>query len=852
MLYEIVRTLSVTGHLDSEECALNTQKSNWYGIFIKHSKKRNDRQFRLPSRKNYLLLTNGTMLKSYLLIALRNARRNKLYLLTNVLGLGLGIACMLTAYTSVAFNLEFDDYFEDIKNIYRVQGILSDKRASKGVTERIPLPLSATATEGISGVEEATRVIATHELLRDEENVFNERIGFVDANFFEFFGYQTKFGETNSFSGTDKIVLSDKLAEKFYRDENPVGQTLTLRFGDGQEVPLTVGAVVTYPENISFTYDAFIPISHYITVGDYNPDDWAEDIRPNTFLKLSSSPAVDEINSQLNKLVATANASDITYKYDDFWIIPFKDSRVNENELRGDATYANRRINPVAVFIFSTMAFLILLLACFNLTNTSIALAARRLKEIGVRKVMGGMRYQLIVQYLLEIMAIGVVAIIAGWLMAQYLSPIFFNLWGSTFALNNVNLWNMSIALILLLVLMSMLAGLYPAIYSTRFRPATILKGNLKLKGTNWITRSLLSVQFALSIILLISGFVAVSNTEYLKNLDFGYDIHQIISFDDLEPQEAQALMVEAKRHPKVKMVSALRGSDIWGDGSDEVQVDTGSFASRIFRVDANYLETAGMSLLAGRGFDADRSSDYSEAVLINETFVEKMNWDNPINQRILYKDTARYVIGVVRNIVNNLYDNDQYPAIFCQIQPERYSQVMIKAESDNLAEVDEYLQGQWKEIVPFKPYSSSYLIQSAMGYPLREMRNLKKVYFFLAMLGGLLAIAGISSLAQINVARRSKEIGIRKVLGASVTKIMNILNREFVWILVVSALLGGVIGYLYNRAFLNNFYAFHVEIGLSPLLISGILIVGTALLVTSLTVWRTANTNPAKVLRDD
>ena len=792
------------------------------------------------------------MLKSYLLIALRNARRNKLYLLINVLGLGLGIACALTAYTFIAFNLEFDTYFEDTKNIYRVQRTLAGERATDGVAERVPLPLAATATEGISGVEEATRVIATHELLRDEENVFSERIGFVDANFFEFFSYQTKFGETNSFSGTDKIILSAALAKKFYRDENPVGQTLTLRFGDGQEVPLTVGAVVTYPENISFIYDAFVPLSHYLAAGDYDLDDWATGIRPNTFLKLSSPQVADEVNSQLKKFVATVNASDITYKYRDLWMIPFNDPRVNENNLSGGDTYANRRIEPAAVYIFGTLAFLILLLACFNLTNTSIALAARRLKEIGVRQVMGGMRHQLIAQYLLEIMLIGVMAVGAGWVMAQYLSPAFFNLWDSVFTINDVNLWNISVALVLLVVLVSMLAGLYPAMYSTRFHPAAILKGNLKLKGSNWFTRSLLSFQFALSIALLIGGFVAVGNTEYLKHLDLGYDIHEIISFGGLESQEAQALMAEARQHPSVKIVSALRGSDIWGDGSEEVQVDTSSLASRIFRVDANYLETAGMRLLAGRGFDADRSSDYSEAVLVNETFVERMNWDDPINQRIIYQDTARYVIGVVQNIVNNLYDNDQHPAIFRQLPPESYSRVMIKAEPNDLAEVDAYLQSRWKNIVPFEPYSSSYLTQAAMYYPMREMQNLKKVYFFLAVLGGLLALAGIFSLAQINVARRSKEVGIRKVLGASVASIVNTLNREFIWILAVSALLGSGIGYLYNQAFLDNFYAFHIEIGLLPLIISSLSIVGTALLITSLTIRRTANTNPSHTLRDD
>jgi ABC-type antimicrobial peptide transport system permease subunit len=790
------------------------------------------------------------MLKNYLLIALRNARRNKLYLIINVLGLGLGLACALTAYSFFAFNLEFDSYFSDTENIYRVQRTLTGERVFEGVAEFIPLPLAATASEEISGVQEATRVFATRELLRTDDEVFDEYIGFTDANFFTFFPYQIKFGETKSYAGTDRIVLSEELAQKFYKDENPVGSTLALRFGDGQEVPLTVGAVITFPENISFNYEAFVPLSHYLSSANSDEDSWAEGIRPATFLKLSSPQVAKEVDNQLKKFVSVANASDVLYKYGDFRVIPFNDFRVNESDL--PRTYTNRRINPIATVIFGTLAFLILLLACFNLTNTSIALAARRLKEIGIRKVMGGLRRQLIIQYLFEVMLIGVLAVGAGWLMAQYLSPAFANLWDSTFTLDDVNLWNMSVALVLLLVLISMLAGLYPAIYSTRFHPATILKGNLKLKGSNWFTRSLLSLQFALSVALLIGGFVSISNTEYLQNLDFGYDIHEIISLGDLEPQEAQALMVEAKRHPKVKMVSALRGSDIWGNGSDEVQVDTATFASRIFRIDANYLETIGMDLMAGRGFDGERTSDYTEAVLVNEAFVEKMNWSDPINQRVIYKDTARYVVGVVQNIISDLYDNDQYPTVFRQIQPERYSRVMIKAEPHDLAEIDDYLRGRWKEIVPFEPYSSSYLTQAAMRYPMREMQNLKKVYFFLAVLGGLLAVAGIFSLAQINVARRNKEIGIRKVLGASVAKIVNTLNREFVWILAVSAVLGGGIGYLYNWAFLENFYAFHIEIGLFPLILSGAIIVSAALLTTSLTIRRTANTNPAQVLRDE
>ncbi|MFP4506717.1 MAG: ABC transporter permease [Cyclobacteriaceae bacterium] len=790
------------------------------------------------------------MLKNYILIALRHARRNKFYLLLNIFGLGLGLACCLTAYVFVAFNNEFDTYFENTDPVYRVQRTLAGERAADGVAELIPLPLATAAVQDISGVEDATRLYGSRELLRYEDEVFSEYIGFVDPNFFELFGFKTLYGETSSFRGTDKIILRDKLAAKLFKEENPVGKTLIIRFKNGKEVALTVSAIINFPENISFFYDSFVSLSQVLAAGESDTDNWNEKIRPSTFLRLSSPEVVPQVSQQLEKYVSVANASDVTYKYESFRIIPFMDASVNEEELK--YTYTNRRINPVASKIFGTMALLILLLACFNLTNTTIALAARRIKEMGVRKVMGGLRYQLILQAMTEILLICVLALGAGWLINQYLAPAFTDLWESAYRLEDASLWNTSVALLFLLVLVAVLAGLYPSLYSTRFHPAEILKGNLKLKGSNWFTRLLLCLQFTLSIVFMIGGFVSVKNADYLQGLDMGYDIHQLFSLSSLEPQEAQALLLKVKQHPKVKEVAGIAGSAVGGAGSDIVRVDTTEVDSRVYRVDASFLNTMGMELLQGRNFESERASDFSEAILINQGFADKMGWKNPLDQRIIYKDTARYVIGVVKNIISNLYKDEQLAAVFTQIRPEQYNRLVIRAEKEDLPEIHAFMEGEWKEVVPFKPYTANFEADSAMHYPLREMRNMKKVFFFLAMLGGILATAGIFSLAQINVARRNKEIGIRKVLGASLSRVVNTLNREFVWILSISALLGGVAGYFFNLAFLSNFYAYHVSIGASPSIISGIIIVGIALLTTSLTILKAANMNPAQVLKDE
>lgn len=791
------------------------------------------------------------MLRNYLLIAFRNAKRNKFYITVNVLGLGLGLACCLSAYLMVAFNLEFDDYFEDTSDIFRVQRTLAGEMQADGVAEIIPLPLAEAIQGSASGVVSSVRLIAQSELLRSEAgDVHREYIGYVDPNFFEMFTFEVEAGELASFPSQSSVVLSRELARKFFGDEPAVNNTLTLRLDNATEIPLTVSAVVSFPANVSFFHDAFVALPKLIAAEEHDENDWAGRFRPSVFLKLSSTQDVSQVQETLQSYVATANAGDIPYPYESFKIVPFKDPSVNEAELR--RSHTNRRINPIATTIFGLLSLTILLLACFNFTNTSIALASRRLKEIGVRKVMGSMRYQLILQLMMEVAIIGVFSVGAGWLFAQYLAPAFTSTFEMGYSLQDVNLLNVSLALTLLLLLIATVAGIYPALYSTRFAPASILKGSLKLKGSNRLTRSLLTMQFALSIALLVGGFVAVKNAEYLSNLDMGYDVKQLIGLRDLEPQEVQSLMNSVRQHPKVEDFTAIRGSAIWGNYSDVVQVDTNSIDSKIYQVDANYFNTIGMDIVIGRGFDSQRASDFTESVLVNESFAAKMNWDNPINQRILFNDTARYVVGVVADVIGDLYDNEKYPSVFRQLTPNNYSRLIVRAKAEDLTTINAFLQEEWKEIAPYKPYTAEYLNQTAMGYPMREMKVFKEVLFFLALLGSLLAIAGIFSLAQINVAKRNKEIGIRKVLGASVNTIIRTLNREFVWILSISAVLGSMLGYWTIETLLGSIYAYHVQIGILPVVLAAIIIIGFAILTTSLTIRRSAQTNPVNVLRNE
>lgn len=792
------------------------------------------------------------MLKNYIAIAIRTLRKNKSYVIINTLGLGIALACCITSYLLVAFNVEFDDFHADekVKNVYKIHAHMREKdgRITKNVMS--PYPLAPAAASEISGIDSYCRYIYGSGYARYGENAFGESIAFVDSTFFSMFDFPVKAGNHRSFNDKYTLALTEERAIKYFGDEDAVGKTLILSFPNEKEINAVVGAVIKkMPQNTSFDFGLVMRIENFFDINNLDINNWSDWRDPSTFVVLSPNADPSGVSSQLAKYVPVRNEVKKDAVVDQYKLEPFKSSFTQDDI---NASYVRHRISFVPLLLFVSMATLILLIACFNLTNTSIALTAKRLKEVGVRKAVGAVRSQIISQFLFETAISIVLALAVGLLLAQFIVPAFAEMWRLTYGMNDLNGVNLFVTLIFLVFIASLLAGVYPALFNSGFKPVSLLKGTVKLNGTNALTRSLVAAQFGLSVIVLVAGVMFLRNTKYQESIKFGYDKEKVLLMDVQNENEFTAMRDVMVRHPKVEKIAVSDHQVGYSNYDSPVGVDTAEYRSRHMGVGKDYFETMGFRFTQGRPFDMESETDIKESVIVNEAFLKHAGIvDDPLDKIIVIHGVRRHIVGVIDNFLDNLYRaKEPEPFVFYPSLPEAYKLMLVRAEQSDLADLQKYMENQWKQLFPAKPFLSRFQEDVVME-GLRETNgNLETIFLFLTVLGGALSASGIFSLASLNIAKRTKEIGIRKALGASVANVMLLLNREFIIILSIASILGGVAGFWLTKLLMDEIYAFHVEIGIVPIVCCGLVIFLVGILTTCSTIYRAALANPVKSLR--
>jgi ABC-type antimicrobial peptide transport system permease subunit len=481
-------------------------------------------------------------------------------------------------------------------------------------------------------------------------------------------------------------------------------------------------------------------------------------------------------------------------------------------------------------------------------------MTAKRLKEVGVRKAIGAARAQIVSQFLLETILTITMSLIVGLLMAQIIVPAFVNMWKLPYNLKDLSGLNLFIALIMLVFLTALLAGIYPALFSSKFKPTVLLKGTVKIKGTNFLTRTLVALQFALSVIVLIGGVVFIQNTKFQEQIKFGYDKDMIITVALKGEREYDAMQAAIAGNPKIISVGVSDGNLGNSSYQTPVRIDTGEYNVQAAGIGKNYLETMGLSLVEGRMFNLENANDQDGAVIVNKAFVEKTGLvKDPIDKVVTLHDIRRRIVGVVENHIDNLYRaKEMEPFIFYPAGKNQYVNLVVKTEHDNLPEIQKYLEKVWKELYPTKPFESKYQEELVLAGSRELNTNLEKIFLFITILGGFLSASGIFALASLNIAKRTKEIGIRKALGASVNNIVGLLNREFAIILAIAAVLGSAGGYFLTDALLGQIYKLHIPVGVLPVVLCAGFIFAIGILTTSSTIFKAAKTNPVDTLRSE
>lgn len=793
------------------------------------------------------------MLKNYIKIAIRNLLKNKSYLIINSLGMGVAIACCMAAYLLIAYNVEFDSFFDEekTKNVAKVMTHLEHQNGEHYQNLVAPIVMGPIAAEGISGVKRYTRFISDGGSIGDGDRVFSQGVNFADSNFFNMFDFNLLAGSFQNFKSHKSIFLSDKLAKKLFADEDPIDKTLVLNIRN-KEFEMLVGGVFERPPlNSSFFMEAVIRMENYITVYDIGPNAWEQWREATLLVEVTDIDQMGSIEEQLNKYVPIRNEAKKDTKTTSFELIPF-----NEKLSQDDTnwSYINNKIPVFPLMIFMTLALIILLIACFNLTNTTIALTLKRLKEIGVRKVVGASRGQVVSQFLFEISLTILLSIIVGLAMSLIIVPEFATMWGLEYGLEDLNGINLIFALLVLLFISALIAGAYPAINNSKYKPVALLKGSTRIKGTNPLTRILLVMQFSLSVIVLVGGVIFTMNANFQKKVSFGYDLKKILTVSVQSESQYDKLKSAIQQNSQIEEISVTDHHIGWGGFDNPIKIDTAEFRTKAYEVGPNYFTAMGLKVLEGRGFVENSQSDADEAALVDKSFVTFHNLENPIDTRVVFQEKNYRIIGVVQDHLSNLFmDKNLEEGHFYRVAtPEQYHLLIARVDENDLESTKDYIETKWKEIFPNKPFESQSQEEIVFSGAIETNTNLTQIFLFITLLGCLLSASGIYSLASLNIEKRTKEIGIRKVLGATVASIIQLINKEFTIILVFAMIFGGIGGYFLTDILLEEIYTTRIEVGFITIALCGLFIFLIGISTTSGTIFKAAVANPATTLRDE
>jgi len=788
------------------------------------------------------------MIRNYLKIAIRNFSRNYLYVIVNILGLTFGIACSIIAYFNWEFHHDFDGKHDNRENIFRVNTVrnFENQSLNYGLT---PFPLSSQL-DNINNIIKTARYSIHNEVVKLGDKVIRQEVAYVDPEFLNIFSFPTIAGSKGDLDGMYQAYVTQATAESYYGSTVPLGKPLKLRTSQGDEIELNIAGVIpNHPLNSSFKFDVLLNMDSYVQIYGINREEWGY-FSHATFLLLDNEANSPKVEQLLQPLIKPLNQAREDWTAEKYYLVPLNQMASEARYIRGNYLGFN---NPEgAIMIPTIMAAILLIVACVNFMNTSLALSGNRLKEIGVRKSVGARKIQLVVQLLTENILLILIALVFGILLAEYLIPIYSQLgpWINlkiTY-LNNFPFFGFLVALLFLTAVFS---GLYPALYVSKFNVTNIFSGRFKLKGIGRFSKTLMVLQLSFSLIALIQGIVYVQNTWLQQSFDLGYKKEGIITIPITKGAHFQSFHDEIQSHTGVLSVAGTRHHVGYNSTSGIAEINGQKNEIKVFEVGDNYNPTMQMELIRGRNFLENSKQEIEESVIINRQFIKDFRLKNPIDQRVLLNDKPYHVIGIIKDFYpSGLWKGEtNHPMILKLIEESGFQFVVVNVNPEETKEMNVFLEGKWKQMFPNSPYESELEnIHVARSELLSA--NLAAMNIFLAAIALFLSTVGLFTIISLTISRRTKEIGVRKVLGASLFQIIGLINKGFLWIILLSIGLGVVMGAYLTEMFLDLMYAIHSHVGITSIGITTIMVISIVILTSGFKIIQAANSNPVDALK--
>ena len=816
------------------------------------------------------------MLYNYLKVALRSITRNKLTAFINIVGLALAMTSAVLIYLFVSDEVSYDKYHTNADRIYRATRIFYDKEGVARLhLSSVAPPFGPLLKNDFGEVELMARTLQYTTVVGLEENgelkSFTENnIFLAEPNLFKIFDIKIKSGDpAKDFQRPFTIMLSEKTAKRYFNDTNIIGKRL--RFNNSFDLEVT-GVFNDFPSQTHWHPDFLIS---FVTLEDNNvygrqglETNWGNNSF-STYLLLAEGTDPKKLVTQFPAFIDKHYG---TFAKANFGVAPdFVASKTTELTLQkvtdvhlhshlDDEIEVNGNINNV--YMMSVIGVFIVLIACFNFINLSTARATKRAKEVGLRKVVGAFKNQLVVQYLSESVLIALFSLVLAVTMAFVAVDWLNQFTGKELAMDLRNNWTLSLALIVFAVFVGLLAGIYPAFVVSGFKPALVLKGQQgSAKGKGGIRKALVIAQFSISTVLMIATVITFQQLSFLNTRDLGYDRNQVITltyygllarqydafYNEMLGSSAIKNVGRSSRIPTGRLLDSQGSAFIMkGDSLTDTGVNL-----KYVSIDEEFFNTYGVEVVAGRNFKKGNITDDSLSFVINEAAVKALGWktnEEGIDKDFSYGGTKGKLIGVVNDFHFESLHQEVTPMIFVPMEQAGANFVAVKISGADMQQGLAHLEKLWKSMLPGRPFEYQFM-DDRYGRLYEAEQKEGKLFTIFSGLAIFIACLGLFGLATFNTMQRVKEIGIRKVLGASVPGILMLLSKEIIVLIVTANLIAWPIAWYFMDQWLNGF-AYHIDMNVIAYILSALACVVVALITVSSQTIKAAMTNPANTLR--
>jgi len=799
--------------------------------------------------------------KNYLKITYRNLIKHKFYSLINIFGLSLGITCCILIFAYIGYEFSYDDYHKNADNIYRIVS----KRTVSGQTSelaRSPAPVGPTMVEELPEVINAVRFSPTVKRVfaYQDKNYFQEGVLYVDHSIFDVFSFEMIEGDPKTALEVPfTMVFTEKTAKKYFGDESPVGKIINW---DNKFDYRVTGVVKDPPANSHFTFNALASFSTFIKydprIGSWNGGSFQ------TYLLLQENTDLREFGQKMKGFHEKHLGPALKERGIELEISlqTLKSIHLHSNLQYELGDNSDIRL----IYAFWAIAVIVLLIACINFMNLATARSAGRAKEVGMRKVLGAQRTKLIVQFLGESFVFALLSLVLAILLARLFLPYFSGLAGKNISLNTFEMPYVYAVLVAIVLFVGFVAGSYPAFFLSAFKPISALRGHVPegLKSS-WFRSILVVFQFALSIILIICTIIVFNQHKYMQNKDLGFSKQNLLAVA-VQNDEVRVGLESFKQD--LLNISGIESTGLSSMVPGEMYLfNIGTYPEGYardqmirmdnFLVDCGYLDTFGIEVIQGRGFSKEITTDFTDAVMINETAAKNLGWNDPVGKTIEISSdeglVRKTVIGVFRDIHQRSLYSVVVPTVIQYIGTEgaienRARRLTLRLNSGDLAGTMKQIEKKWRETFPNHPYYSFFIDEFFDGQH-RAEEKLGSIIRTFSVLAIIIGCLGLFGLAAFTAEQRTKEIGIRKVLGSSVGSIMVLLCWKFFFLVAIANVFAWPVAFFAMKKWLQNF-PYPVRIGIGTFVITALFAFAIALLTVGYQSVRAARVNPVESLR--